>query len=848
MVAQTVMEDSFGACGWTALLARIDTSLREQAAHPARSVVLLPYLQLRPLAQRLWAQQYPDSFAPHFETTRSWAERLGLFVPGPHDFTGQHGRDWLTAAGLLDAAGQAAQRRLLIALLLEQAAQLAPLAASLPPALRPDWMAQARASLPGVGAGEGVLALEALLAQLAIAWVGSSDYASDVLFEPHVAAQLDALIIVPGLQHDPLTSTLGERLFEKLTLLELPASAPQGALALHQASDAEDEAERAAACVLRHVSAGRVPVALVAGDRSLTRRVNALLASRGLQAGAALRDETGWMLSTTHAAATLMAALQACAPRAASDAVLDWLKLAPLLPADALQAIEARLRRDAVRGWPQALQLLAGQAGIDAIEALRAPMAAPRSVAQWLADTRALLQDCGLWPSLDEDAAGRAVIEALGLDEAALADWREQPAAQRRMGLAEFIHWVGQTLEAASYRAPQPAEAPVVVLPLAQLLGRPFAALVLPGADEQNLPAAPEPPGPWSAAQRERLHLPSREDLQQAQQAAWARALSVPHIDLLWRHSDDSGQALQPSPLVQALQLQQRANGQVAASATDPRMPRSVATAPTPRPLPSGALLPTQPLSASAYDKLRACPYRFFALQQLGLQEDSELDVDIDKRDWGNWVHAVLSDFHQRLKEQPDAGRLALMNAAAEQITQALGLAQEPGEFMPFMAAWPALRDAYLNWLTAYEADGGHFDVAEQDIKVQRGELKLRGRIDRIDRDDTGAARLIDYKTETLDKTKARVRLGSEDTQLPFYALLVGDDAPRAAYLNLAERGAPEWVELLDLTQRAAELYEGMTSDVARIQAGASLPALGEGPVCDWCEARGLCRKDFWQA
>ena len=26
----------------------------------------------------------------------------------------------------------------------------------------------------------------------------------------------------------------------------------------------------------------------------------------------------------------------------------------------------------------------------------------------------------------------------------------------------------------------------------------------------------------------------------------------------------------------------------------------------------------------------------------------------------------------------------------------------------------------------------------------------------------------------------------------------------------------------------------------------APLPALGEGSVCEWCAARGLCRKDFW--
>jgi ATP-dependent helicase/nuclease subunit B len=34
--------------------------------------------------------------------------------------------------------------------------------------------------------------------------------------------------------------------------------------------------------------------------------------------------------------------------------------------------------------------------------------------------------------------------------------------------------------------------------------------------------------------------------------------------------------------------------------------------------------------------------------------------------------------------------------------------------------------------------------------------------------------------------------------------------------------------------------------DLARIEAGAPLAALGEGKVCDFCAARGLCRRDFW--
>ena len=821
---------------WQGLLARIDAELRQLAAHPARSVVLLPYAQLMPLAARLWAAQFPDAFAPRFETTRNWATRAGWFTPGPHDLSFDHGRDLLTAATLLEGAGLAAQRALLAGPLVEQATQLGQIAASLPPALRPDWAEQARGALPPVG--DGPLALEAAVGRIAIAWAGGSDYATDVLFAPRVADALDALLIVPGLLPDPLTETLAEHYFEKAVLLQPQSDAALGHIALHTCADAEDEAERAAACVLRQIEVGRVPVALIAGDRLLTRRINALLIERGAQ----LRDETGWKLSTTHAAAQLMAALHACAPRASTDEVLDWLKLAPAFDARQQRALERSLRRDAVRGWPQAALLTGDQPLTQHIESLRAPMIAARSLVDWLPALRTLLQRCGLWPLLAADVAGNAVIDALGLSDEALADWRDWPAAQRRMGLAEFTRWVGEALEAASFRPPHPAAAQVVVLPLTQLLGRPFAALVLPGADEQRLPAAPEPPGPWSAAQRQALHLPTREDLRDAQAAAWALALRVPQVDVLWRHTDDSGEPLLPSPLVQALQLQE-----LAALGAEGREARFIQIRPTERPQPRGDALPTQPLSASGYEMLRACPYRFFALRQLGLAEEGELDVDIDKRDWGNWLHDTLRGFHEALRVAPDADRLTLIDAAAEAATEALGPGLEPGEFMPFAVAWPTLRDAYLQWLAKHEAGGAQFKLAEESIDTQRGPLRLKGQIDRIDEVTDGATLLIDYKTEPLARTRDRIKAGNEDTQLPFYALLSGADAPRAAYLNLAEREAPSLHELPELPMLAAQLYEGMAYDLARIAAGEPLPALGEGSVCGWCDARGLCRKDFWK-
>ncbi|MFZ3219837.1 MAG: PD-(D/E)XK nuclease family protein, partial [Rhodoferax sp.] len=92
------------------LLARIQTVMRQRGAHPARTVVLLPYAQLMPLAARLWAQCFPDGFAPRFETTLNWSRGLGGFSPGVADMTFDMALDTLTAQALLRGAGLGAQQ------------------------------------------------------------------------------------------------------------------------------------------------------------------------------------------------------------------------------------------------------------------------------------------------------------------------------------------------------------------------------------------------------------------------------------------------------------------------------------------------------------------------------------------------------------------------------------------------------------------------------------------------------------------------------------------------------------------------------------------------------------------
>lgn len=814
--------------------------MRSRKAHPARTVVLLPYAQLMPQAARCWARLHPQGFAPRFETTQNWCHSLGGHSPAPTDYSGDAALDVLTARALLEQAGLRERAELATPLLLDSARELAPVAAAVPPEARAAWGQRALgAALTGLD--PGVLALEAQVAQVAVAWVAHSSYPGDILFSSALIASVDCLVVVPGLQPDPLHAGLQAAWGERLQLLEVPAIGAAGAtLFFHEAADAQDEALRAAACVLRHLEAGRTPVALAVTDRALTRRVRAMLASHGVQ----MRDETGWKLSTSRAGAQLMAALRAAAWNASSDAVLDWLKHVPTCDAQALRELEAALRRRPQRAWrhvPQTLDVRASSTLPELllqIEAWRAPLQGTRPLADWLGVLRGQLQATGQWTLLQEDLAGADVLAALRLAEASIlppdALW-----ARRRLNLADFTRWVDQVLESASFKPAYPAQEQAVLLPLAQMLGRDFAAVVLPGCDEVRLPVSPEPAGVWTATQRAALGLPVREALEAALRAAWADALARPQVDVLWRSSDEGGEPLLPSPLVQL------ARGDAdAQAAPDPLHARGLNPLPVAQPAPAAPALTLTRISASAYQDLRYCPYRYFALRQLGLKEAEEIEGELDKRDVGLWLHAVLQRFHAGLDSTERSRRRALLDAAAVEEVRAQRLAED--EFLPFMAAWPRMREGYLDWLAQHEAAGWRYADSERDAEQPLGALTLFGRLDRIDRGPEGMKLLIDYKTEPLQTTRDRIREPLEDTQLAFYAALQPEDTLRAAYVNVGEREGCRTVEQEDVVAVRDALIEGLISDLRRIAEGAAMPALGEGKVCETCAARGLCRKDFW--
>jgi ATP-dependent helicase/nuclease subunit B len=837
------------------LLDTMAARMQDLGAHPARTVVLLPYAQLLRQAQVMWATHFPDGFAPRFETSMNWSASLAPFEAGPTDIRRDKAADTLTARALLKTwrgPYSADQVDVLAALMVKAVHEVAPMAAACAPDARAAWAQTSRVACESGWSGPGA-AWEAIAMAAALEWAASSRYATDVLFSAQARVGVDCVLALEGLSRDPLLAGLQPIWGAHLYRMPLVADSAACGLTpqLNACVDAAQEAERVAANVLAHVAADRYPLALICSDRALTRRIQALLDG----AGAMVRDETGWMLSTTHAGAAVTALLRASVWNASSDAVLAWLKLAPAL-APASAAMEVFLRRYQLRDWREVPLRLSGAERprgpdasaitlcVAACDALRQAFSGRRSMAQWLAVLELALRDAGIWDTLNTDAAGLQLLALSGLDS---PHNRERLQEQTLWGgqaldAADFSAWMQALLEGNTFRPDYPAHEQVVLLPMSQILARPFAAVVLAGCDEIRLPRVPESNGLWTPAQRLALGLPERSALAHANAQAFLHALDHPHCDIFWRTSDDAGESIAASPLVRALLT----SGPLP-SGLDQRSLRPLASRTVQPPQPSAPGLMPVKLSQSAYEDLRNCPYRFFAQRQLGLYGTEELESEVDKRDFGQWLHRVLEHFERAMQLAPQADydrQHALLESAGVAATQALGL--DAHEFLPFAAAWRSMGHGYLAWRKQHVAAGMVFDQAEAELERPVGRVNLTGRIDRLDRSADGASLILDYKTESPETTRKRVKQPLEDTQMAFYAALHGKDDDAGAYLSFHEREGCKTIAQSDLLQARDALVQGIHDDMESIAAGALLPALGEGETCDFCKVRGLCRKDFW--
>lgn len=813
------------------------------------AVLLVPFVALAEQARAAFARS--GGWQPRVETVLTLAAScLPAMTASANSCTGHTVVDRLTAWALLRrqpwaqawAARDPGGFEGIVASVVDAAQALRQGAGDRAPEASAAFWDQARAAVRTVA---GPAAVEASLLQFAVEWAASSDPPpTSTLFSLQPSAWISVRI---GGRDDLAEALLAQPGMRSLLLnLDPLDGAPFAEVGtrtqVHRflCEDFEAEACAAATVVLEALQRDNGPVALVVLDRELVRRVRALLQRRSVP----VIDETGWKLATTSAATRLLNLLSAAQPHASQDTSLEWIKASPLADAVALDSLESlwRQRRRVVD--PAAAQSLWANA-----QAQLQPLTQAKTLGltEWLRRLRECLQADGSLLMLEEDGGGVQVLAALRIQVDPATGWPES-IGQSAMNLSEFTAWVRMVLEEATFLPLHDPSAQVVITPLTRAFGRPFAHIVVPGADHRHLGGGEAPASLIGDALARELGLDHAETRRQRQRLAMAQVLRAPQVTLLRRHRDGE-EILAESAAVQWLLLARSQAGL-------PEWPlqawqgfhQELACTPVARPQPQAPKALPAIISATQLEALRACPYRFFARAVLRLDDPEELDAALAKRDYGTWLHAVLYHFHsQRQRGGDDAAQLA---QAADATTEALGL--HPGELLPYRASFDRLVPLYLAWLAPREAGGWFWADGESEHRLAPlalGGLELRGRLDRLDHGPDGAQQLLDYKTGQATGLTRQVKTPLEDTQLIFYAaLLGGGEQLSAAYLPLDEAGELKEVPHPQVHESVEVMCASLGAEWQRLREGAALQALGEGAVCDTCEARGLCRRDHWEA
>jgi ATP-dependent helicase/nuclease subunit B len=653
-------------------------------------------------------------------------------------------------------------------------------------------------------------------------------------------------------------------LIERARLLaqRSPAATWSGRLAFVPATGRELEARAAVAQVGAWLNEGLRRIALIAQDRLTARRVRALLERENVL----VSDETGWLLSTSRAAAAVDALIEVAAGRAYYRDLIDLAK-SPFAFADvdedkrkaAVFGIEAAIRAAQVKsGLPRIRRaLLASEAPnkrlgfalLDRIEAATALLrAAPAPLARWLERLYAALDAVGMRAALAGDAAGRTLLDLLDARSAELSE------SASPFSLAAWRDWLDREFESAVFHDGGIAS-PLAMMPLNAVCLRRFEAALLLGGDARQLAPA-EHAGFFNAQVRRELGLSTREDGERKLKRDLELLFStVPRVVVTWQAQRD-GEANLLSPGLSLLSTLHLLAWNDDLESRPPPLRGETAVDEATAPHPAGSAAPVAPpglipqrVSVSAYASLVACPYRFFARHVLGLCAMDEVAEEMGKSEYGELVHRVLERFHARyplVSALPEDEALQALRECADDVFA-------PAVADDFLVAgwrlrWEKRLSAYLAWQRAREAEGWRWEKAEARVGrtlplAHGGAVELHGRIDRIDR-CADAAALYDYKTQPALVVRKRL---ADDVQLPAYALM-HSNAAQAAYVVLDDETVATVTaagEGAALNEAAARQGERLVALFDAMRAGAPLPAHGADSVCRWCEMSGLCRKEF---
>jgi len=549
-------------------------------------------------------------------------------------------------------------------------------------------------------------------------------------------------------------------------------------------------------------------------------------------------------LKSPHVFASLPAAMRARAVARLEAAIREHNVLAGL-PA-MRKALYARPPR-ALRGEDleqEAARELAHQL-LERMEAAARPWTRrAATLAEWsalLIDTLAELDAAG---ALQADAAGKAIIDLVQGLAAAL----EAPDAPR-YSVTEWRAWLAAELETATFRDAA-IDSPIVLTTLQAAVLRDFEAVLLVGADAGHLPGEPAAGPLLTPRLRAELGLSTREDSTRALRDELGLVLAAaPVAAATWRASD-GGDPNPLSPFVSRIDALYRAAELPTLIVDTPRQAQAAVPRPMEAPAPAAPQLLPARVSVSAYGSLIVCPYQFFARHLLGLNEQDQVREEFEKRDYGEWVHRLLQRFHQAYPRITGVPRERLLAALHDLAEEEFAAAVEFNYLsVGWKLRWEGMAASYLDWQLEREAEGWAYRAGEKRGEIlvgdQAGSVLLHGRLDRIDTGGEARIEVLDYKTQSVATLRAKVKEPGEDVQLAIYALSQAEQGECSASFVSVDGDAVQTVPA-NPDHLPEDEWQRVTQLFAALRGGAGMPANGIEAACNYCEMRGLCRRDVW--
>jgi len=203
---------------------------------------------------------------------------------------------------------------------------------------------------------------------------------------------------------------------------------------------------------------------------------------------------------------------------------------------------------------------------------------------------------------------------------------------------------------------------------------------------------------------------------------------------------------------------------------------------------------------------------------------------------YGRALHAAVQAFHRRQM----AGKpmtLDELHAELEAGWESAGFLTRQHE----EARKTAARDALARFWAEQQAQPARPIAVEQDFTVAIGRDRLRGRYDRVDREEDGRLRITDYKSSDVRDPATANRRARESLQLSIYALayesqhgsLPDEVALHFLESGLVGRAAPSQQRLDRASEQVAKVAEGIRSE--------QFAATPSPMRCGYCPFREIC-------